>query len=74
MLRHCCSHSSFSVAVAEPIALKAATRQEALAATRQEALAAARQEARVAARQEARVAARVAARQEALQMPQRLPL
>jgi hypothetical protein len=70
MLRHCCSHSSFSVAVAEPIALKAATRQEALAATRQEALAAARQEARVAARQEARVAAR----QEALQMPQRLPL
>jgi hypothetical protein len=70
MLRHCCSHSSFSVAVAEPIALKAATRQEALAATRQEALAATRQEARVAARQEARVAAR----QEALQMPQRLPL
>jgi len=70
MLRHCCSHSSFSVAVAEPIALRAATRQEALVAAHQEALAAARQEALVAAHQEARVAAR----QEALQMPQRLPL
>jgi len=45
MLRHCCSHSSFSVAVAEPIALKAAAHQEALVAAHQEARVAARQEA-----------------------------